>query len=25
MLHAPEVAWRAYAAALLAEELRSDD
>jgi hypothetical protein len=25
MLHAPEVAWRAYAAALLAEELSSDD
>jgi len=25
MLHAPEVAWRAYAAGLLAEELSSDD
>jgi hypothetical protein len=25
MLHAPEVAWRAYAAALLAEELSSED
>jgi hypothetical protein len=25
LLHAPEVAWRAYAAALLAEELSSDD